>query len=83
MSEPTAEEIEELFQQVVLVLNGRPGNLQAAALSNIVAAFSISNMDNGQDPFNTARVIYRNAKAHIKSNLDERNLKTRRPRGLH
>lgn len=76
--EPTEDEIEELFQAVIAVLTNKPANLIANVLSNLVAATS---MEIQSDPYTAARLIYKNAKEHIKRNLDSQGIHTKRPKG--
>lgn len=82
MTEPTIPEIQELFNRLVHVLDGKPMPLIRAAIANAVAAYAMSEMDaSGAEPYGQARIIYRDAKDHIKHNLAARAMLTALPKG--
>jgi hypothetical protein len=78
MTEPTSEEVKELFASVIAVLDNKPGSLQFHVIANLVASFSLSAND---DPYSTARNIYKSAKFNIADNLKKMGILLNAPKG--
>lgn len=79
-ADPTATaEIQEYYDRVTKVLEGVGAQLQANVLSNVIASFALAT---GQEPYGVARNIYKNAKAHIATNLNSAGIRPDR-KGVH